>query len=74
MAIGNHGNITTVSQFPRAIPVKKKNDDRSRLACANFPRFSRVTLIGWYIAQVVKAISPHFFFYGRSAEDNVKSK
>jgi len=33
-----------------------------------------VTLIGWYIAQVVKAISPHFFFYGRSVEDHVKSK
>ena len=75
MAKGNHGNITTVTRFPRAIPsVKEKNEDRSRLVCANFPRFSRVTLIGWYIAQVVKAISPHFFFYGRSAEDNVKSK
>ena len=39
MAKGNHGNITTVARFPRAIPsVKEKNENRSRLACANFPR------------------------------------
>ena len=31
MAKGNHGNITTVARFPRAIPsVKEKNENRSR--------------------------------------------
>ena len=40
MAKGNHGNITIVAQSPRAIPsVKEKtNENRSRLARANFPR------------------------------------